>query len=266
MLDTHRTGGPRRTRETSRNRILLVPLLLTSMFGAGCLSTQKYLDERVTDFGDCFRLQTGLGPGIGMTVRAGGMLHVGLTAASVPRSLGVGWVYGEAYGLGFGSNGTGWDGEGDFSLPVWMLVFIGGLARDTTSPINDPIHPFHWQIEGAPKMTLSSAYAEHACWSFLPGVLSVIGEPYHGGNPSAERPQAGTSPLPLEEHPRVWTCDARELNPYAHVHAFDIEVSAYAGVAYARAGLSPGEFLDFLLGWFGVDIAGDDRGLGGEEA
>ena len=31
-----------------------------------------------------------------------------------------------------------------------------------------------------------------------------------------------------------------------------------------RVALNPGEFMDFLLGWFGVDIAGDDTSL--EEA
>ena len=28
-----------------------------------------------------------------------------------------------------------------------------------------------------------------------------------------------------------------------------------------RVGFSPGEFLDFLLGWVGIDIADDDRSL-----
>lgn len=50
---------------------------------------------------------------------------------------------------------------------------------------------------------------------------------------------------------------------WSRVHAWDIEASAFAGVIYARVGFSPGEFLDFLLGWFGVDIAGDDRAEGG---
>ncbi len=42
------------------------------------------------------------------------------------------------------------------------------------------------------------------------------------------------------------------------IHAFDVEVAVYAIVPYVRVGFSPGEFLDFLLGWFGADIAGDD--------
>jgi hypothetical protein len=36
-------------------------------------------------------------------------------------------------------------------------------------------------------------------------------------------------------------------------------VSVHLGFVCARVGFSPGEFVDFLLGWFGIDIAGDDR-------
>ena len=35
-------------------------------------------------------------------------------------------------------------------------------------------------------------------------------------------------------------------------------MSASAPLLGASVGFSPGEFLNFLLGWFGVDIAGDD--------
>ena len=51
----------------------------------------------------------------------------------------------------------------------------------------------------------------------------------------------------------------------ARVHTFDLEVGAFALILGARVGFSPGEFVDFLLGWFGVDIAGDDREMGPEE-
>ncbi len=47
----------------------------------------------------------------------------------------------------------------------------------------------------------------------------------------------------------------------AQVHAFDLEVSATALFLSFRVGFSPGEFFDFLLGWFGVDIASDDEEL-----
>ncbi|MCZ6691298.1 MAG: hypothetical protein O7H41_17055 [Planctomycetota bacterium] len=55
----------------------------------------------------------------------------------------------------------------------------------------------------------------------------------------------------------IWSEAGRKRFPFARVRAFDIEASVYAFV-YARAGFSPGEFVDFFLGWFGVDIARDD--------
>jgi hypothetical protein len=48
----------------------------------------------------------------------------------------------------------------------------------------------------------------------------------------------------LEENPAYWT-----------------QVEVEAGVIFAvHAGFNPGELLDFLLGWFGADIYGDDCG------
>ncbi len=44
------------------------------------------------------------------------------------------------------------------------------------------------------------------------------------------------------------------------IHWFDVEAGAIAGVVHVRFGLSLGELADFLLGWFGADIAGDDAG------
>jgi ankyrin repeat protein len=42
------------------------------------------------------------------------------------------------------------------------------------------------------------------------------------------------------------------------VSAFDIEAGATLGVFGFRLGFSPGEFVDFALGWFGLDTAYDD--------
>ena len=62
----------------------------------------------------------------------------------------------------------------------------------------------------------------------------------------------------------IWFTPVTPLTRKARVHAFDLELSVFAGFLYTRAGFSPGEFLDFLLGWVGIDIAGDDVEL--EEA
>ena len=57
----------------------------------------------------------------------------------------------------------------------------------------------------------------------------------------------------------LWTPRGAETNLWGHVHSWDIEAAAYAGLFAVRVGVSPGELVDFVLGWFGVDIARDDR-------
>ncbi len=63
-------------------------------------------------------------------------------------------------------------------------------------------------------------------------------------------------PLLGTEHAPDWSLARRGL------HVADIGVSA-AAVVGAGVGFSPGEFLDLLLGFVGIDIAGDDV-FGGE--
>ena len=47
---------------------------------------------------------------------------------------------------------------------------------------------------------------------------------------------------------------------------WDIGASVHLGLAGIHAYFNPAEFLDFLLGWFGVDIAGDDVMLEARES
>lgn len=42
------------------------------------------------------------------------------------------------------------------------------------------------------------------------------------------------------------------------IHLFDLEVGAGFLLAGFDVGFSPGQFLDFLLGWFGIDLGNDD--------
>jgi hypothetical protein len=77
----------------------------------------------------------------------------------------------------------------------------------------------------------------HTCFGILPALVS------------------------LEEDKWFWDPDVPYPAAKARVHAFDIEVGVFALILGARAGFSPGELLDFILGWVGIDIAEDDREL-----
>ena len=61
-----------------------------------------------------------------------------------------------------------------------------------------------------------------------------------------------------EDGKSIWKTESMG---WERLHAFDVEVYAGFFPLDAVVGFSPGEFVDFVLGWFGLDIAGDDREL-----
>jgi hypothetical protein len=60
----------------------------------------------------------------------------------------------------------------------------------------------------------------------------------------------------------LWSPESFRNHRYAQIHAFDIEFGIALGV-YFESGFSPGEVVDFFLGWILIDIAEDDGRLGG---
>jgi hypothetical protein len=246
---------------------VLATLGLATALTAGCnTAVGNYFANRGRDFGECFRFQSGVGFGVGVSADAAGALHVGLAVAVVPRVAGFGWVYGEGYAFGQGATGLLFDTEADWSaLPFMVAPFtivrayakaapppgeaprvyasVGGSPGHQRHPFTyDRPFAFHWRQEAVTEPDLGLRHATHWDLMALPALLSWV--PVRGGRRAM-----------------LWTERALAENPRAHLHAFDIEASAYAGFVFARVGFSPGEFLDFLLGWFGLDIAGDDREL-----
>ena len=80
----------------------------------------------------------------------------------------------------------------------------------------------------------SGRWSLSACVLLLPGLVSLGGDG------------------------QIWEGKSHPDGTWDRVHAFDIDATVYAGVVFAGVGFSPGEFVDFLAGWFGLDIAGDD--------
>ena len=58
----------------------------------------------------------------------------------------------------------------------------------------------------------------------------------------------------------LWSQQNFANNRYAQIHAFDVETEIGLFV-YLDLGFSPGELLDFLLGFVTIDIAADDGRL-----
>ena len=242
------------TRRYSCPSRLLIPLFLIVALTTGCQTTVgNYFAERGRDFGECFRLQVGGGPGLGVCARVGGLLDIGLGVASYYREHGVGWHYGDGYAFGLGETGDleEWDVNFTILQPLAVIaspfLLLGPPDFHGGNPAWYFLAPPHWETKKTQGLDWKGTQAS---WALIPAYLSLINDETAEGS-------KGTDLL--------WSRQVTDVTRKARVHAFDVEASVYAGIVYARAGFSPGEFVDFLLGWFGVDIAGDDRLLSPEE-
>lgn len=164
-------------------------------------------------------------------VDVGGAVGVGagVEAAGVAH-VGLGWgcsphfaAIGWEYGHAFAFGATTGAYTSDGLVETW-LPFPWPIAGMGHGP--DMMHVEQFRVRHGVGSTIG-----HWCNAALPGWL-------HGN---------GFDHAP----PSLWS----------RVHAFDVKVSAFAGLAYVRAGFSLGELADFILGWIGLDIAGDDRPL-----
>ena len=241
----------RRIRIPSR---LLIPLFLVVIVTTGCQTTVgNYFTNRGRDLGECFRLQVGGGPGLGVGARVGGLLDVGLGVATYYREHGVGWHYGDGYAFGIGTTGELEEWDVNFTILQPLAVIASPFLLLGPPEIHGGnlawlfLAPPHWETMKSHK---DGWKREHSSWAVIPAYLSLMND---------ETPEVSRG------SDLLWSRQVTDVTRKARVHAFDVEASVYAGIVYARAGFSPGELLDFLLGWFGVDIAGDDRGLGPEE-
>ncbi len=203
-------------------------LILAIVLGAtGCRTTiGHYFANRARDLGECFTIQGGIGIGLGVDVRLAGLAHVSAgLGAQVPAMLGP--VYGKFH-----------------PVAIMNHTAFGGFLSMGVVHLSDP-GP-RWRGE----------YFRHGCFALLPGLFSIIGWTDRNRREDPEMRWLWSAD-PFPEHPQEYPDYAR----WARVHAFDVEVTVMALLLGARVGFSPGEFLDFLLGWFGIDIAGDDASL-----
>ena len=256
----HLTSGTFRTNVTRYPSRLLIPLLLAAGLCTGCqTAVGNYFANRGRDFTESFAFQAGLGVGLDVHVKATGLAHLDVgTGVYLPFPTSFGILYGEVRP----SSATGLEGPFDAEVGIPLSMLRNGRLHRSSMP-----RETHFG-------------SDHACYALLPAVFSWI-----DSYPLVLKPDDpetrwlwDTAPImeeaddraPVEEPPPYGVHrDVSEYERYqrwSRVHAFDIEVGAFALILGFKAGFSPGEFVDFLLGWFGVDIAGDDRPLEPEEA
>lgn len=226
-------------------RRLLVILLIACGFCCltGCATAGPYWRDRWLDFADCFKGDVGYGFGAGAHVRVTDVFSLGAGGGYMwkhgfkGRRVGqwndilLGWpvanvifafdVMPELYGGGstFGSNGS----DVLFGIILCIPMNNASIGRWPEETGNNPECNRDGFFKGG--------FSNHSILG-----LNVL---------ALEREYPG-EPV----NPDKYRCPP--------IEAFDIEVGAMLGLAAVHVGFSPGQFADFLLGWFGLDIAGDD--------
>ncbi len=204
---------------------------------AGCAGLGEYAKDRGNDLLDCFQAHAGIGWGADIHARITRFLASGA---------GCGWS------LQWGLNGRDFVGSeanhvgppittaaGAFGLALVPLLPEKGflnrgeaLQGATLLPAGDVMIRGPFEGDGGPDLFGARQGPEDSSFSIL-GVnlvpLGLAGEIAH-------RPK----------EPRL-------------LDSFTVEVGGTALVLSLRLGFSPGQFADFVVGLFGLDIAGDDK-------
>jgi hypothetical protein len=188
------------------------------------LASCRYVGNRTADFLDQFRGAVGIGTTLGVRGRAAGVVDTGLMIGVKPRAAALGWRYGTP--LYFSEKHPLMDADQAEVIKATSVVgldYAAGTYRSARTSFALLPALFTWT---------DSTPSEYA-W-LVPGE----GEDYR-------------------ERSWIWNRENRRTNRYARIHAFDIE-GEVAILGYVEVGWSPGEFVDFLLGFVGIDIAKDD--------
>jgi len=204
-------------------RVLGGCLVLLGLSATSC----SYLADRALDFTDAFRITLGAGTVAGLRARAGGALDTGLLIGVKPRASTIGWRYGAAYF--FDQSDTRIDCE------------QAEIVR-TTALLG---HAF---TDGSYQTARTSLF-------LLPALFSWVDR-----TPTNYEWHVPAEGALFSDRDWLWSAEGFANNRYQQIHAFDVEAEV-ALLVHTSSGFSPGEVLDFLLGFFLIDIAGDDGRL-----
>ena len=191
------------------------------------LSGCSYIGDRALDFLDQYRVNIGAGTTVGIRGRTLGLIDTGLMFGVKPRAAALGWKYGAP--LYFNEN--------DLRIDADQAEII-----KTTSLL---------------EMDYSDGSYHSARNSFflLPAILT-----WGDGTPKDIEwvvPEEGDE---FDDRYWLWSSESFTRNRWGQIHAFDTELEAGL-IVYLDLGYSPGEFVDFVLGIFLIDIAADDGRL-----
>lgn len=189
-----------------------------------CLPSCTYVQHRLVDFVDQYRIVVGAGTVVGVRARALGLFDSGLMVGVKPRISAIGIRY---------SN----------------VLFFN--ARDSLLDVDQAEIIKTTSMRG---FELTGGSYEHARTSvaILPVVFTWVDRT--PTEPKWDVPEEGET---FKDRHWMWSAEGIKGNRWTAVHAFDFEFEIGLFV-YLDVGYSPGETLDFWLGFLGIDIAKDD--------
>jgi hypothetical protein len=207
-----------------KKAIPIIAVLVLLALGSGCAQFSSYMKKRGNDLADCFTARAGISYGLGMRAQVTHYIGASVGASLDKNKVG---YFGREPVRATG----GWIGVPFLQVFSPFLAFaVADIARkDESSP---PAH----EVLALTFGILLATDAHHYKDETLPHGYTALG--------------VGIGELLGVERMKPPTPFLREK--------FFIEVGATLGAVGFDAGFNPVEFVDFLLGWFGVDISGDD--------
>lgn len=187
-------------------------------------SSCQYVGDRALDLLDPYRVSIGAGTTIGARTEALGLYDTGLMLGVKPKLSSLGWRYGRP--LFFDQTDERVDADQAEIIKTTSVIDL-----DTG--------------DGSYRSAKNS-------FALLPAVLT-----WADSTPKDidwHVPETGGD---YDDRIWLWSGESFSRNRYAQIHAFDIELDVAIGI-YVDIGFSPGEAIDFLLGFVLIDIAADD--------
>jgi hypothetical protein len=222
---------------------------------SGCANLNGYFLNRANDFIDCFSADVGYGIGLDGYVKATDLVFIGVGASWTDKA-------------GFKGRYIGTWKDGQMGLPFGQLMFSVSIIPSHAIPRLD--------------VRLDDCTEPAACCGFLilPTCFIVVGVPLDSLNSMP----SFISPIDVYiDHIMRTTYEKRKFIPGGFYHrsilflpfpeniggtpftpfsnlkyAFSIDVGCTLGIVGIHAGFNISEFVDFITGFAGFDIVGDD--------
>ena len=225
-----------------RKPVLLL-FIFTLMCSSGCASAGAYFRDRGNDFLDCFKLQVGIGLLADAEMRATDLFSAGVGVAAGTR-----WGIDGRHIVGFGEC-MGLDMHVGLPFaPFCFWIFPQPQESNDEDEDGDGVARYFYTDYNIREGGREFIIVPPERWSrrTSKSILLLDMTVFERFREPEERQ--------VHEEGLQWFSVKRE---HKLVDAFDIEVGATLGLS-ARVGFSLGQFLDFVTGWFGLDLAKDD--------